>query len=371
MSKKQAKAAEPAAPQQPSMVNPPSTSSGSSEPALPLSSGGGGGVVQDSGPLAPAAETSAGYDPSADDAAALATLKAAVSGDVEAPAADEPAKEPARAEAEPKAKEEEKVPDPWSTLKAYAEPEKATEPDMSPEDQRLMRLLQQVQAQERELVARRQTDGLSAEEAAEAKRLIQLKKMAKTDPEVWFREAGWDKETIENYIQTGGQTPLKPIQAEFEGKISTLNKQIEEMKAFMAQQQQQAAIMQFKGVIPQHISANEDDYPHLTSYYDSQIDQMEAVWNVIHHARTVEQKSLTVAEAAGRLEKALATEAEKFAKAQSKKGKPAKTETTKTPTQTLNNKGGNSSGVTTPDDQDWAALDYKALSLFAASRKAS
>lgn len=333
----------------------------------------------------PPPNVESGYDEAADDAAALAVLKAHVStspGQAEtvdsAPLTEEQIMEQAGTagsaptgaspEGQPPAP---KVPtDPWAQMRAFAEPEPAPDTQLPAEDARLVRLLQQVQAQERELVARRHATDLTPEEAAEAKRLLAAKRAAKTDPEVWFREAGWDKETIQNYISTGGETPLKPIQAEFEAKTSKLQEQIQQLQNLIQAQQEQQAIMTFKGVIPQHLKTNEDVYPHLTTYYENPVDQMEAVWNVIHHARTVDKKALTVAEAAGRLEKVLAQEAEKFAKVQSKKNPPATTKTvTKPQTPTLTNATAGGNGTPAHEEDDWEALDKRATQLYLDSLK--
>jgi hypothetical protein len=325
------------------------------------------------------------YDEAADDAAALAVLKAHVSSTpgqpqtADAPLTEEQIMEQAgTAGSAPTGASPEGQPptppagptDPWAQLRAFAEPEQTPQEQLPAEDARLMRLLQQVQNQERELVARRGLEGLTQDEVAEAKRLLAAKRAAKTDPEVWFREAGWDKATIESYIASGGVAPLQPIQAEFEAKTSKLQQQIEQLQGLIQAQQEQAAIQTFKGVIPQHLKTNEDVYPHLTTYYENPIDQMEAVWNVIHHARTVDKRSLTVAEAAGRLEKVLAQEAEKFAKVQSKKNRPATPTTpTKPQTPTLTNATAGGNGTPSHEEDDWEALDKRATQLYLDSLK--
>jgi hypothetical protein len=345
-------------PAAPAPAAPPPAAAPTSTPAPEAPIGAG---------AAPVPSGEAAYDGGADDAAALAILK----GSARVEEGSETPTEVAPAAVEPEAETAPASKDPWASLKAFSDPEPENpQGDLPPEDARLVRALQMLQAQERELIQRRQADSLSAEEVAEAKRLLAAKKAAKTDPEVWFREAGWDQETIGEYIRTGGQAPLKPIQAEVDAKVGALEKKIQELQGYLEHQQRTAAIQQFKGVIPQHISANEADYPHLAAYYESPIEQMEAVWSVIEQSRTVEKKNLSVAEAATRLETVLAKEAAKLARAKSKTAPPATQKSAKTPTPTLTNQGGAAPSSTT-DDEDWRSLDQRALTEYRQALRAT
>lgn len=238
------------------------------------------------------------------------------------------------------------------------------EQQLPPEDQRLIRALQTIRDQERQLIEARRNDGFANdEERALAKRLLEARKQVTTNPEVWFREAGWTQETLHQYIASGGKSvPLAPALDEVKGQFQTVQQELAALKQELAQSRQEAQEVQFKASIPQYIQAKATDFPYLSGYFDSPTEAAEQVWAVIKHAHTHEKRSLSVAEAAASIERVLSGSAERFGRVK----KPTTTQsapatTSKTPSPTLTNQAVTTSKANEDPTEDWRDLDRKAL----------
>lgn len=301
------------------------------------------------------------------DAAALAVLSAG----------GEPETAPAAPPVAPAAPVEGPAAAPPSPIDALGQASPFGQDPIPPSPTQADIVMRRLVEQERELVElrRRANDGFqSDEERALARRLLEARKQAPTNPEVWFREAGWTPETIQAYIANGGKSaPLAPALDEVRREFAPLREELQATKAELAAMRQEVVEREFKSAIPQYIQAKAEDYPYLNGYFESPQQAAEQIFTVIKHAHTTEKRSLTVAEAAASIERVLSENAEKFARVK----KPA-TPTPQAPAiaapakpspVTLTNQATGSS-TPAPDPTDFTALDKLALKQWEESIRA-
>lgn len=288
------------------------------------------------------------YNPSQDTAAAMETLRAAKAkaGAPETPAPETKA-EVADAAAAAVVPEDGKAPPPVA-------------PTEDPTDAKLNRVFTRIAALERERDEARVYAQRLAERAQHADALEAKLSKLKADPREWMKEAGWNQDTLADYILKGDEATSPQI-AQVEQKYKTLEEEVRALRAEREQATHEKRTQEFVSSIPAQLGADKAKFPTLSSYFESDTEMAQQIFAVMRSAYQDRKTELTVLEAAQGLENVLANQAKRFARRAS--SEPPTTSPTasapKPPTPTLTNKS-TASPSPSAEESDGHSLNYKA-----------
>lgn len=282
----------------------------------------------------------ADYNPSQDDAAALATYR-----EHRAPEPDPAAPTPEAA--------------PTSSLPVPGDP--VAEPELSPEDKRLERILTRVTRLDEEHKTLQKTVGERDAELAKAREEAKFaadyrKELAEfqENPEVFFKRVNWDPDKIRDYI-VNGPRPVDATTSKLAREQADLKARLEKYEAAEAQRTQQSRVNDFKATLPKQLEADAAKYPLTLAFYETPAALSDALFGQMEQVYRQQNRELTAAEAATALEDVLSKHYERLNRAKSKPGTPSAgtAPPTKSPTPpTLTNVPPASARPPTPPDSE-------------------
>lgn len=241
---------------------------------------------------------------------------------------------------------------PAATAEKPAEPAKDPAKELEAGgDEKLGRVFNRISRLEDELkAAKGETDTLK-QRAARADELEAEKQLFLSDPEKFFTNYGWDKETIRDYI-VNGPSAVKPEAAKVRKETQTLKQEMEALKAELRAKDEAGQVQQAKARIPAALAPDKAKFPTLHAYYDQPAEMADAIYGVINATYQQQKTVLTVHEAAEAVEKVLAEQAKRFSRASSKEPEPStKQPATKQPSPTLTNVPPSSSNPPIPQEE--------------------
>lgn len=318
----------------------------SAAPAAPSSS------VPDSGGEA--------YNPAQDNEAGFAAFRAAKQAASDAPATKAEVVAAAVADATG-------APAP-SAAPTEAAPTKTDEP--SADDAKLNRIFNRIAALEKERDEARGSLSRLEQRAARADELEQKLAKLKSSPTELMNELGWNQDTLAEYILKGNEATSPKLTA-VEQEQKALKDELEALKRERAEGERARKINEFKSSIPSQLKDAKTELKHLGTYFDSDAEMADAVWNVMASAYQTQKTELTVVEAARAVENVLAEQAKRFSRASSQSPTSSNTApaTKPAPTPTLTNKSPTTTPAKTAESDDVSPNYAAAAELLRSFRK--
>lgn len=341
-------------------VSPATTPVSAAEPA-PANAAEAPRTMPATAPVAEPAD--ADYSPAQDDAAGFAAFRAA-KGE---PAADASAKtESGKADVVAAA-----VADATGTTTDPAAP-KAEVAD--PTDAKLNKIFNRIAHLERERDEARSSLSRLEQRAARADELERLEAEMKANPTKALERLGWNQDTLAEYILKGNDATSPKLTA-VEQEQRALKQELEQLRAERAEADRQERIRKHVAALPDAIKDELPELKHVSTFYDSPAEMAEAIWQVQRNAYQTQKTELSPVEAAQAIEKVLAEQAKRFARASSQSPAPSNNASAPKPAasavpQTLTNRATAAPLPASAGDSDDHSPNYAAaVELLKAARK--